>query len=227
MTELSNSQSNDWVGQIQEGTQVIEQPTQEEVVPKKDYISLQSESTKWRQGQIEIAKRLVEKDRAELLNISDPKVRDSVVKELFGYQSLDEMRAIEWDDYISWAQAEDDDKVANLEKQVRILSYQNQTKELEKAISDYKKSNPELFRGETDEIALRDKLKLISGIVDTEERVKMAGTLAFSAATNPTIAAYKTLATSQVSGNSAASATAATKTNADKNSEAIKSFLFK
>jgi hypothetical protein len=80
MTEFSNSPSTDGVGQTQEN------PTSgqtQETVAQADYLNLQSESTKWRQGQIEATIKLVKKDKSELKDITDSKLRDNVVKTLF------------------------------------------------------------------------------------------------------------------------------------------------
>lgn len=83
MTDTSNSPSTDGVGTTTENP--TSGQTQDSVasVAQTDYINLQSESTKWRQGQIDATIKLVKKDKSELKDITDTKLRDNVVKTLF------------------------------------------------------------------------------------------------------------------------------------------------
>jgi hypothetical protein len=71
----------------------IEQ-TQEEVINKDDYKNLQSYSTKVNQERIDLAKKLVEKDKSEVLNIKDKKLQNKIIKDLYGYDTLEEVQAI-------------------------------------------------------------------------------------------------------------------------------------
>ena len=180
------------------GTQEIVQTEEQKVVPEKDYKNLEAFATRSRQSEIDLAKRLVEKDKSELMMIKDTKVRDTVVRDVFGYNSFEEMTAIEGEDFAK-STAGDEDELAALKKTVRKLSYTQSVKELDSAISSFKKENPELFRSEAAEDELRDKLKLISGEASPDERVRMAGKLAFSTTIDPTTAAYKAMAGASVS----------------------------
>lgn len=90
----SNSSSTDEVGTTSAAS-TSEQTATNDTVAKIDYTRLQSESTKWRQNEIDMAIRLVSKDKSELNTITDAKLRDAVVKATSSYSSYDEMVAIE------------------------------------------------------------------------------------------------------------------------------------
>ena len=154
--EISNSSTDVEVGSTD--IQVTEQVS-DEVVPKKDYDSLQSASTKWRQDQIDLARELVNSDKSKINSIKDKKVRDIVVKDVFGYSTYEEMVAIEGSDF---AKSKESSETDDLQRQVKILSYKYETKELETAIAEYKRNNPDFFLMENAEEILRANMKLIS-----------------------------------------------------------------
>lgn len=157
--DISNSPV-DGVGQ-ELGTQQVVQ-TQEQVVPIKDYKNLESFATTNRQELIETAKRLVEKDKNELNFIKDIKVRDKVVKELYGYESFEELTAVEGSEFATPKPEDNEDELAVLRKKVRKIEYSQATKELENAVAAFKKENPDIFRSQSAEEELRAKLKLIA-----------------------------------------------------------------
>lgn len=164
--EISNSSDNTEVGQLTSAPDGQAQTTGEvkdELIPKKDYLELQSQSTKWRQNQIDVAIKLVGKDKSEINTLTDDKLKDIVAKQLFGYSTYDEMVAIEGNDFSTPTDiGDDEDKVRKLEKQVKILSYQQQVKELDNAIAKYKAANPSYFTSTDGEVELKESLKLIS-----------------------------------------------------------------
>ena len=65
------------------------------VIGEDEYKNLQSFATTVRQNEIALAIKLVNKDKSELLNISDKKLQNKVIKELYGYDNLEELQAME------------------------------------------------------------------------------------------------------------------------------------
>lgn len=121
--EVTTNSPVDGVGTIVESTAAGQTTTQEKLVSEKDYTEAVAFGTKARQAQFELAKRLVEKDKAELKNIHDPKVRDSIAKDVFGYDDYSEMVAIEGEDFVQSSGDNGDDELTVLKKQVKKLSY--------------------------------------------------------------------------------------------------------
>lgn len=222
MQEFSNSSQNSEVGQTQEN------PTSGqalETVAQADYLNLQSESTKWRQGQIEATIKLVKKDKSELKDITDAKLRDSVVKTLFPwYSSYDEMVAIEGSDF-SKKEDDDDNGIGKLQLQIKQLNYQNEKRELDAEINKIKFANPDLFKDSSVEEKLRDNLKLFSGTVDIKERVELAARLTMPNNIDSRTMAFKAMATTQATNNGSTSATQVAKTSSEKNIENVLEFL--
>lgn len=221
--DTSNSSVTTEVGQ--DGTQEIVQAVEAQVVPAEDYKNLEAFSTKNRQALIETAKRLVEKDKNELNFISDVKVRDKVVKELYGYDSFEEMTVVEGTDFSTSDDSNNEDELSFLKKKIRKIEFTQSQKELETAIAAYKKENPSFFASGDSESELRSKLKLITGEMDVSERIKLAGKLAFVNPIDPTTAAYKVMASGNVSSGGGGASAEKTKTDKEKNSEAIMQFL--
>jgi hypothetical protein len=177
--EISNSTSTEVVGQTGTEAQVAS-PTnevvdtasnQEELIPKKDYIALQSESTKWRQGQIDIAVKLASKDINELKDIQDVKVRDAVVKQLTPYSSYEEMVAIEGGLVTSSNAGSELDSDIVLTKRVKQLEYQNEKREFEIAIERVVSQNPSLKGLESE---IKEKIGVFAPSIDIQTRVNLA-----------------------------------------------------
>lgn len=184
--EISNSVTEDvTVGQDVVETQV--QPN-EEVIAKKDYESLQSEATKWRQGQIEVAVKLVSKDMNELKEIQDVKLRDAVVKRLTPYSSFDEMVAVEGNDFTK-KELETD---AVLMKKVRQLEYQNEKREVDAAVEKIVSENPSLKGMEAE---VKDKMGLLSPTLDIATRASLAANLVKPQTLSPEVEVFKNMST--------------------------------
>jgi len=200
MTDTTNSSTNVEVGTTTETLtteQLKEAGTTQEVVPKNDYLSLQAESTRWRQGEIEMATKLVQANPAELHAIKDKKVRDAVVKSTSIYSSYDEMVAVEGKETNN---SSEEDEVTSLKKQVKQLSYQSEKREIENAINAVKQANPSLFASPENEEKLRNSISLFSNQLEISERVSLAMKVALPQVTlDSTTLAYKALQTSQVS----------------------------
>ena len=220
--DISNSSVNTEVGQTT-GASTSEQTPK--TAKEEDYLSLQSESTKWRQGQIEATIKLVKKDKSELKDIADVKLRDNVVKTLFpGYSSYDEMVAIEGADF-SKKEDGDDDGIGKLQLQIKQLNYQNERRELDAEINKIKFANPEAFKDEKAEETLRNNLKYFAGTVDIKERVELAARLALPTNMDSRTMAFKAMATTQATNNGSTSGTNVAPSASEKNIDNVLEFL--
>ena len=191
------------------------------LISEEDYKSLQSEYTRNRQKRIDELAELVQLKPERLKSIDDKKLRDSVTKQVYGYENYDTFVAVEWED--GNPQGNEDDDLYVLKKKVRSLEFTSKQKELDDAIEVYKIQNPTLVKSEKDEAALREKLSFISSTIDAKERVRIAWKLAFSTDVDPTSLAYKALALSDVGVNSNSSTV--TDKKKDENQEALRKFL--
>lgn len=219
----SNSSSTDEVGQTTGTTQGVQTP---KMIAEADYLNLQSESTKWRQEQIRVTTRLVEKDKSELKDITDTKLRDTVVKQLYpAYSSYEEMVAIEGSDFANTQSSEGEDATSILQKQIKHLTFQNDKRDLEQAIAQIKQANPTQFTTDGADAELRDKLKYLSGSIPVGERVQLAAKLAFNSNIDSTTLAFKALASVQVSNNGSTGSTQ-NYTATDKNADDLIAFLY-
>lgn len=192
-TEFLN---NSWApndGQAQEQAQV-------NVVKEEDYKSLQAEFTRTKQSTIDLAIKLANKDKQSILEISDKKLQDKVVKEIYWLNNIEEVKLIHWDTFYKERENEEDeneDKLSKLERELKLMKYNTSKSEIEKAIEDYRKENKILFEASDSEEKLREELKYISSEISAEDRVKRAGKIVFGISNNPTDTAYLKLMETQ------------------------------
>lgn len=170
------------------------QQPQLEVIPKADYVNLQSEYTRTRQAAIEMATELARSNPESIKGIKDWRLQDSVVKNLYGVDTFAQLIAIHWENFAS--NNEDDENLSKqdvLEREIRLLKYQSQTAQIDQAIKEYKLSHPEIFSVAWSEEKLREELKYISGELSADERVKRASAIAFTPVASPVTNWYKAI----------------------------------
>jgi len=227
MEELSNSPGTPGVGEAEAttGTQVTEQSA---TVNRKDYLELQSEYTVTRQNQIALAKELVALDPSKLDSLPDRKIRNAVVKELMGYDSYDDMLAVEGHDYANKLKSGDEgvDRLGSLEKQLRKLTYEKEKAELERAINKAVEENKDHFRDESSINMLRETVKLISSTVPVEERVRLAAApVMVNSVYDKRTALYREQATATAGSTMSPGGEDKNKSQADKKVESLKSYF--
>jgi len=171
-------------------------------INEEDYKSLQSEFTKTRQREIDMAIKLVSKDKKELLAIQDKKLQEKVIKEVYGLANLEEVKLIHgnqfWEDGNNNTNDYDnDDNISQIRKELDLMKYRSEKDTIEKEINSFKKENAILFDTEDAEDRLRDELKYISKELPAEERIKRASKAAFGILKNPNDAAFIKLIQSQ------------------------------
>lgn len=203
-----NKQANAWVQTNEENpnngqtsaTATAEQERLSQL--ESSYKSLESEYTKARQLAIDIAIKASQKDAKSILEISDKKVQDAVVRNIYGYESLAQLQSIEWHDFYEVKSWDDVSELDKLSKEVKMLRYSSEAKELDSTISNYKLRNPELFTWNNAEALIKEELKYISSELPMDERVKRAATNVLGSQYDPTSLAYKAIATASAVKNS-------------------------
>ena len=88
----------------------------EQTIKVEDYKNLQSEFTKSRQSEIDLAIKLARKDKSEILNIKDYKIQSKVIKELYGLDNLEDVKLIHWEEFYKEKETEDEDGSDELTK---------------------------------------------------------------------------------------------------------------
>ena len=142
------------------------------VIGEEEYKNLQSFATTVRQNEIALAIKLVTKDKDELLNISDKKLQNKVIKELYWYDNLEELQAIEWFEKEKEEDKVDNDELISVKQEVKILKYKAEKQEVDMAIKKYLTENNVNDEEVIDKI--KEELKYISSSLDINERVKRA-----------------------------------------------------
>ncbi len=92
----------------------------------EEYKNLQAFSTKASQERIELAKKLVSKDPKEILAIDDIKLQNKVIKELYTYDNLDELKVMLpelFEEKKEDGENNEDDRFAKLEKEQRLMRF--------------------------------------------------------------------------------------------------------
>jgi hypothetical protein len=155
-----------------------------------DYKSLQSEFTKTRQAQIDLAVKLASTDKKSILEL-DKDLQDKVIKKIYWLDNLEELKVIHWDNFYKSKEIDeedDEDELTRIKKELELIKYNQNKNNLEWAIEQFKKDNKDIFNNEEAEIKLRNEIKYISSDLQPNERINRAFRIAFGI--NPTDAAY-------------------------------------
>lgn len=154
----------------------------------EDLKNLQSFADKARQGELNFAKRLVEKDPKELLNLEGT-TQNKIIKDLYGYDNLDELRIVKPELF-----EEDEDEGVqykgkptwdeNLDEYLRkqeLLEYKLWKKELDDEYERFASAN----KSSVDAIPnfkekVFEQVKNISSSVPASDRMQMATKLVSS-----------------------------------------------
>lgn len=140
------------------------------------YKNLESTFTKANQEKIEFAKKLIEKDKSEILNIKDVKLQNKIIKDTYWYDNLAELQAIHWENFYNEEDKWDSD-MDELKQKLKLMEYRTQKTEVDTAINSYIKDA--WITDEDAMIKLSDEIKYISSELDIKERVQRAGKIAF------------------------------------------------
>lgn len=149
------------------------------VVAEEDYKSLQAEYTKTNQDRINTYIELARRDKSYIESIQDKKIQDKVINSLYSLSNLDEAKAIYWNNFLTKAdesegEIEQEDKADKLEKEIRLMKWQQGKREMEAEIWKLQEKNKNLLSPEDIE-KVKEELKWISDELPLEERVKRAG----------------------------------------------------
>lgn len=193
MTNILNSSPN---GEIQSPATDTTNVVQPNAQLEADKLALQAEYTRTRQALIEVSVEQAKANPTYLNSIKDTKLQNSVVKQLYGFDTYDQAVAVLGQDFNASSNDDgngDEDRTLKLEREIKLMKYNSSKSEVENAIKDYKLTNPQYFVDSTAEDKLREELKFISGELPIEERIKRASHIALSPSYDPTASAYQIL----------------------------------
>lgn len=193
MTNILNSSSNEEIQSTAVDTTNVVQPNAQ---LEADKLALQAEYTRTRQALIEVSVEQAKANPTYLNSIKDTKLQNSVVKQLYGFDTYDQAVAVLGQDFNAAPNDDgngDEDRTLKLEREIKLMKYNSSKSEVENAIKDYKLTNPQYFVDPTAEDKLREELKFISGELPIGERIKRASHIALSPSYDPTASAYQIL----------------------------------
>lgn len=197
MTIPLNSSTNVEIQPTATDTTNVVQPTAERLAQiENDKLALQGEYTRNRQALIETSVELAKVNPTYLNSIKDSKLQDSVVKQLYGFDTYNQAVAVLGQDFNAPSNEGgngDEDRTLKLEREIKLMKYNSSKSEVENAIKDYKLTNPQYFIDPNAEDKLREELKFISGELPIGERIKRASHIALSPSYDPTASAYQVL----------------------------------
>jgi hypothetical protein len=160
-----------------------------------EYKNLQAFSTKANQEKIDLAIKLAKKDPKEILEIGDVKLQNKVIKELYNYDNIDELKIMlpqVFEDNSS-DDSDDDDRFERLEREQKLLKYKLDKEALDTELEKFSISNKSLV----DSIPnfadkVKEELKFISTELSLADRVKRATKLVTNSG-DATVEAYLSL----------------------------------
>ena len=144
---------------------------------EEEYTNLQAFWTKAQQERIALAWKLASKDPKELLNM-DASIQNKVVKEIWGYENLDELKVMLpdlFDDNDGDDKWSSDDVVEQMKREQQLLRMKLEKKEINDEIEKFSSSNSDLVNSIpnfTEKV--NEELKNISSNLPAKERVTRA-----------------------------------------------------
>lgn len=193
---------------------------------KAQEAELQAAYTRTRQNEIDLAVKLASKDKSSILDIKDVKLQNKVIGEIYGLSNIEEVKAIYGEEFYKSDDEKTEDDTVKLQREIALMKHNSEKEKIERAIKDYKRTNPELVPDAQSEEQLRGKLSLLSHTIPAEERVELAGKLAFGN-TNKVNEAYKELQTLNTSDKgTAGAAKEESKTPTKQKQDALRDLLF-
>jgi len=168
-TEKNNSE-------FQENNQNSKEQADKKTYSEEEYVNLQAFWTKANQALIDISKKLAENDPKELLNM-ESKIQNKIIKEVWGYDNLDELR-IMLPDVLEGKSTEKFDEnnwVDKMEREYRLLKMKLEKKDIDDEIDKYISVNSKIVSSIpnfTEKI--KEELKSISSSLPSKERVNKA-----------------------------------------------------
>ena len=144
---------------------------------EEEYKNLQAFWTKANQALIDMSKKLAEKDPKELLNM-ESKIQNKIIKEVWGYDNLDELR-IMLPDVLEGKSTEefnnDETSVEKMEREYRLLKMKLEKKDIDDEIDKYVSANSKIVSSIPNfSEKIKEELKSISSNLPSKERVNKA-----------------------------------------------------
>lgn len=147
---------------------------------EEEYKNLQAFSTKANQGLIDVSKKLAEKDPSQLLSM-DSQIQNKVIKDIWGYDNLDELK-IMLPDVLTQTRDEEkeygtdgNEALEQMKREQELLKMKLNKKDVDDEIEKFTSTHLEVSSSipNFDE-KVREELKYISSELPVRERVNRA-----------------------------------------------------
>lgn len=187
------STENSNAGQTQDGTKKTE------VDYEKQYKELQGEFDRRNEASFQKDLKLAELNKKYILDV-DQKTQNKLIKELYGYDNLEELTTMHGDNFYEDKGGDDGevDEIQELKKKVKLMELKANKWATEDAIEAYVGRHEDVFKDTKALEKLRDELKYVSDNLSPKERVERAGKLAFGAYVDKKSDAYLALQEVQI-----------------------------
>lgn len=123
--------------------------------------------------------KLAKLDPKEILEM-DGKKQNKVISEIYGFNNLEELKLIKWDEFWKSEEEKEFTDTEQLAQEIKLLKYKNKTSEVDRALEDYQKDNSRIFEDNEDALEkLKIELSYISESLPAKERVERAGRILY------------------------------------------------
>jgi len=185
--ELQNKAKENSDGQSQNGDGSVDY--------EKQYKELQGEFDRRNEKSFKKDLKLAELDKKYILDVEDRKTQNKLVKELYWYDSLEELKLIQGNNFYEEHSDEDIelDRTTQLEQELKIIKHKLNKDKLEEALATYTSEHKDVFIDASAINKLKDELQYVSDGLNAKERVERAGKLAFGVYVDKTSEAYMAL----------------------------------
>ena len=144
----------------------------------EEYKNAQSFGTKARQDLISMTEKLIKANPKELEDMEDIKLQNKVIENLYGANSLEELKIISpeiFEDKKADNNDDNDDELTKLQRKVQLMEYKNNQGALKNAIDGIKSSNRDLADTIPNfEQEMEKEMKLFSSDLSIKEKAERA-----------------------------------------------------
>ncbi len=152
---------------------------QPETISQEQHRALEAEYTRVRQGQIEALAEIATANPKKILDLTDYKLQNAVVKKIYGLDSLQAVKAVYGENFLDAKKEEGElNETEKFRRELNVLKYGQEQDKLSAEINLLKITNPALA-SEDNMAKLHEELKSISKDIPVADRVKKAAMLAF------------------------------------------------
>jgi len=151
---------------------------------EKQYKELQSEFDRRNEDYYRVQTKIAEANPKEILSM-DKKLQNKVIKSIYWYDNLEELKVIHWENFYenedkASDDGDEDDRTSVLEKELKLIKWQQSKWELNRALDEWTKENKSIISSDEDALTkIRNELEYVSDKLDAKERIKRASAVLY------------------------------------------------